>query len=749
MQWIPAKIANARKGDLILCSDDGTGQIGALLLALNAPQTFSHMGVMVDDYLTIRHSTMSPDRMTDPFFAVGPQILGTPLPIDGFEAGVVRIGWPGTITQSVDEAFRASNPGVVDPMALPHGVSLTSIYRSDRDNQTTSPEQLIKHSQQDSSFYTHMYAMNELSFNTVFGPLGDQRPCLVVSPCPEFEQAYPFLRSILHNIADEVRGINGHYRFFAYTKASISQEPSYSRPGPTPVYAWDAAQLKWVPNENMAFDPANPCAPSTIFPVLSTVPVVCSSLPWLAVQNFNARQQNYRITLTAVQDVPGCPQVVTANMAGLVPDPQSLTLDGLYYFTAQDRAQAAAVLNASIQQVVKNTVAKEWGKIGPEIQQVTNEALPGLAEILGVLEAAPVPVAIVATLLNIALNTAATLVDLFTNMPAHIANQVCNTFAFDNPDPLNEQWKQPGVGRAVGPEDIVWFWGPTTMVTPPTLEATTQVQGLYGQNQPLILRQPGMAMAPGCVWTLSPGPGKFAALAVLGPGGSPVAFALIDIACNQGFTNSVGEWFAEIPAGKYWASASFQDSSGVLWSVQEVVTVLFGQATQHTFTLLPPPLDWREVDCGFTAECFPGQVQASGNPINVGWLSGCIPLGPKGVPLIGPQNLPIPNSQAGLSGTCDSGGVTYSGDHQVGINVTANLGTPGTGNVSGVVIAYQLQSGQTESSPNHRWVQQPFGPIAPGVQESFVFNISTGGLLPDVINGTITIVNNQGYPPAA
>src|ERR1700678_570006 len=64
-QWLPAQLANARKGALILCSDDGRGTIGTLLGALNAPQTFSHMGIMVDDYLTIRHSTMSDERMTD------------------------------------------------------------------------------------------------------------------------------------------------------------------------------------------------------------------------------------------------------------------------------------------------------------------------------------------------------------------------------------------------------------------------------------------------------------------------------------------------------------------------------------------------------------------------------------------------------------------------------------------------------------------------------------------------------------
>jgi hypothetical protein len=48
-----------------------------------------------------------------------------------------------------------------------------------------------------------------------------------------------------------------------------------------------------------------------------------------------------------------------------------------------------------------------------------------------------------------------------THMPEHVANGVCNAFAYDTPEKVNEQaWKQPGIGKSVSPDDILNYWDP-------------------------------------------------------------------------------------------------------------------------------------------------------------------------------------------------------------------------------------------------------------------------------------------------
>ena len=105
------RIANARAGNLFLCPADGVGIIGGLLLHLRYPQRFSHMGVFVDDGLTIRHSTVVQDQMTADKHMTG-SIFGQPAPTDGFTDDAIRYGWPGTITQTVSDAFHQL-PGTV------------------------------------------------------------------------------------------------------------------------------------------------------------------------------------------------------------------------------------------------------------------------------------------------------------------------------------------------------------------------------------------------------------------------------------------------------------------------------------------------------------------------------------------------------------------------------------------------------------------------------------------------------------
>ena len=211
VEYVPARILNARKGDLVLCAGDGSGTVGQLLGALAAPQVYTHMGVMVEDYTTIRHSTGLPNRFqANDVGSIG----GDPEPVRGFEPPVVRFGWPGTMTQTVDEALQANYPGIGQQNDDP-----PPYLYCDQDKGTTSF--------QAEDLKNNCFKCGELSFNTVYGGGGNRRDCLVVSPCSSVEIAHPYLRGILHSIADEVQGINGHYRFFAYTRAQISQDPAF------------------------------------------------------------------------------------------------------------------------------------------------------------------------------------------------------------------------------------------------------------------------------------------------------------------------------------------------------------------------------------------------------------------------------------------------------------------------------------------------------------------------------------------
>lgn len=653
VEQVPARILNARKGDLVLCPGDGRGTIGTLLGALRAPQVYTHMGIVVEDFTTIRHSTDIPDRMQA--HPVG-SLVGQPEPLDGFDPEMVKYGWPGTLTQTVDEAFQAQNPGIV-----PTAASQTPPYLyCDADNGTqpfSGP-----------SPGNHCFSCNELSFNTVFGQDGTRRDPLVVSPCTAAEMAHPELRQILHAIADEAKGINGHYRFYAYSDATIAQKPSYFREGAMPVYHWSTDRNRWVAVENQVFDPDDPCAPpSRQSPVPSTVPVVCSSLPWLAVQKYNARQQQYTVVLfnrsdTGIHPLPGCTRLVPPNRAGFVPDPSGQTPDGLFFFSAEDRASAAQAFNSGLELNVKEQVAAAWNGIAEAIQSaegtVPIPVLFALSVVLQCVSFVGWSVAGLAAILGISENSAADIIDFFSALPAHVANQICNAFASDDAaDYSSDAWRTPGPGRAVGPDDIVWFWGPHRSFTP-AVDGPTRVDGIYGQNRKLILQQPGWGTVARCAWAVSEGPAKVTGFASFsGTNGEPAVGALVQIACHEAWTNSDGFYEMVAPSGTYWGSARWQDpATGELWiTQQEVKLPLLGQHAGTNFVLSPPPADFREVNINVSGDAVEGSVWAQGNWPPIG-ASGTVYLGPRGNPN-------DPGDSAGLTGQWASGPMIYQDTH--------------------------------------------------------------------------------------
>jgi len=103
-QISPWRIANARKGDLIMCPGGPAGMIGGLLSQIEHPQYFSHMGIMTADEVEVRQATAVGDRV-EKFY--NGSILGlSEAPTDGIEEHALRFLWPGTITQSVERAYQ-------------------------------------------------------------------------------------------------------------------------------------------------------------------------------------------------------------------------------------------------------------------------------------------------------------------------------------------------------------------------------------------------------------------------------------------------------------------------------------------------------------------------------------------------------------------------------------------------------------------------------------------------------------------
>jgi hypothetical protein len=186
---LPWRVAGAQKGDLLLCPGGSGGLIGGLLSQLVPAQLFSHMGIFTEDDVEIRHCTMIEAWLND-------HAAGGGQPTDGFEEDALRHGWPGTVTQSVEEAYyNAKGPDEKKTKRDKYVIDALGFDPS-----------LIRLNPSDDEF-------------TVVWPL-------LVTACPD----RPEVRDALHRIADAAKDLRGHYRFYAYTKAEIALDPGYLGP---------------------------------------------------------------------------------------------------------------------------------------------------------------------------------------------------------------------------------------------------------------------------------------------------------------------------------------------------------------------------------------------------------------------------------------------------------------------------------------------------------------------------------------
>jgi hypothetical protein len=477
-------IANAYRGHLILSPGGANGAIGGLLHQLDPPQHFSHMGIMVADYDLIRHTTAVPKRLTAEEYYTG-SILGVKAPIDGLNPDHVEFGWPGSVTQSVEQVFFADRYGGQTPPGLP------GTY--------TGSDLLDKESPSGRSYTVAAISLDPVSDNGI-----DWFPALVVKPCKLLENSA--IDAALNRIADQALKLYAHYRFYCYTSALIADDPNYWRI-PTEMLAaqpdWDPVTMKWI-------DWSDPARVKWVS--APTAPGVCSVFPWLAVQQAN-KAGNPKIILDwADNRADALGEAGGACRRALAPEWTTDTptgIDGLYKYSSASRIRAADWLQDSLSKEVfdslKQNLAGQGGvmkTVATAIDDVGRGAFiiaaeVGEAAIVALLT--PIVGPVVAAVLDAAF--AAQLIELLYDMPNDIANQVCTSFAFDChrgfptdtrcvdalgreiKDVDSKNWSDaPGDGLTVSPDDIHMFWDAPAAGRGDPRE---QLFGVYGYNTPV------------------------------------------------------------------------------------------------------------------------------------------------------------------------------------------------------------------------------------------------------------------------
>ena len=180
---VPGAYQNAQMGDVILTPGDDSA-ISQLLRGLTPPQYYSHSGIMTQSQIEITHCTASSDRYGDYM------VLGG---VGGVQPDVLEYGWPGSITQTLDNAISGQN--LIDS----------------RNNKS--------------------YNIN--GFDSAPSPDNSLYPPLVIKPLPQNEQAArPVLRAVAATARSKGAQIDGqgnvtfqkggcYYSFYGYTKPEI------------------------------------------------------------------------------------------------------------------------------------------------------------------------------------------------------------------------------------------------------------------------------------------------------------------------------------------------------------------------------------------------------------------------------------------------------------------------------------------------------------------------------------------------
>ena len=569
---LPWRIANADKGHLIMIPGGPGGMIGGLLSQIDPAQYFSHMAIMTKDYFELRHATGCGDRIQKfPHRANSEGDPGVSLafvpglgdaPTDGFQEFALRYGWPGTITQSVDRAYLSwqDEPHVTDD----DGNKVPDTKFAEYD--TVSGE---------------WFLIDALSFGpvrmTVRGESKVVFP-IVVRPCEHLET--DSVNAALSRVAEAAKELRGHYRFYGYTKAAMGLDPT---------------QFGLVVLESTKADPNSPCTgviPTV--PVGETVPMVCSTFIWLAVQRANEK---------------GLPKIILDGRPQRTPRPDtdpacacyfpreteidkidSQTPDGLYFYGKDERLAAAQWLFTKTKQDVLDAISKDSNLKGQLDAAIGKSSkLSDIWNIIKVLSTFALPQA--SLILNISGDVLDEIVKILTDMPNDVANQIVNAFASDWCDYTakdSDRWKtDPGVGYTVSPDNIVNSWAS------PTSANGELIHGLYGYNRKAIVQCPKLDPdpPPPSVWLISQGTGSIEGRVTFQ--GIGVVAAQIRVGCAKFRTTGSDGTFSRsgLPSGTYWATAKYvHPVSGYLLEAKgRQVEILAGGGIGQFFELFEPP----------------------------------------------------------------------------------------------------------------------------------------------------------------
>ena len=334
---VPPQLPYAKKGDLALSPGDGQGFISLVVASLDPPQVYDHMGIFVDNGRTIRHCTSSKDRVKQKELftsEITVKLAGVitldrqKIPLNGFRPDLVKFGWPGAITQTVEEVYRtgrnslnsrwlyaATHPGAdsTDPEDPGTPFRLYQLSRSERGRRVEFNDPELDRSE----------ALVRLQDTSVFlGAPPQEFLALLVRPHPQFE---PQARGALELVADMAERIDAHYRFFAYTRGDIGLDPNFNAP-PAGDPAWPTPGAEWAAD---------------------TIGAMCSSFVWTSVEHANER--------LAAQ---GRPQILLEDRAD-PPDPATGLeyggRDGFYEYYGAERSKAGTNLVNKVMNEVRSS----------------------------------------------------------------------------------------------------------------------------------------------------------------------------------------------------------------------------------------------------------------------------------------------------------------------------------------------------------------------------------------------------------
>jgi hypothetical protein len=589
-------VANAYRGNLLLCPGGDNGEIGGLLHQLDPAQNYSHMGIFVANHDLIRNCTASPGRLTAEEYYTG-SVLGVKAPLDGLNVDHLQFGWPGTVTQSVEQALYADRyaaaglnpPGTNQPY---HGSDLTDL------DSTENPQK--------------RYRIGALSFDNV-----DGFDALVVKPCPQLES--PLITEALNKIADAALQIYAHYRFYSYTDGAVAQDPNREGPATKVVAAmpaWDSAIGKWA-------DWSDPNAVSWI-DVPYTLPGVCSSYVWQAVQNVK-KAHGPQIVLDWAEDHASalgeaggkCRRWFPPDWRGDALDPY--TLDGLYFYDESMREKAADWLYNALNDKVFNSLKdnlRDGGGVGAAIAGAIDIVGRG-AFIAAATGGAAAVVALLATYAaGLSLVLADQLIELLYDMPQDIANQVVNSFAFDCHrgfpgdtycidakgnqirDVDSSNWSDAtGPGRAVSPDNIAMFWDAPD--GDPTREL---IRGVYGYN---VAVQVISAVVRKPVCKLVESSGTATIRGVVTYDGAILNGAHVEAACQHTVTQIEGDYKLVVRSdARYKLIARFEFPDRTLYGEADTRDpVAAGSVTMVNIAVTDPPECNRKISVTGTIRC--------------------------------------------------------------------------------------------------------------------------------------------------